>query len=304
VSTRITSQMVSRSVLADLNDVATRMAETQRKMASGKEITRPSDNPFGTARALTLRGELEDNRQLQRNVSDASAWNQATDTALSNVTDVVQRARELLIQGANDSSSPTARAAIATEIDQLTESLKQEANASYSGRFIFAGTATTTSPYSVSGPDAYAGDAGTVARGIGPGVAVQVNVVGSSFLGNGQAAADNKLLDVLRDIADDLRGGTPANAANLRGTDIQRLDQNLDNLSSIRATVGATGNRLEAAASRLAETEEATSGLLSETEDADMAKTLVDFSMQQSVYQSALHSGANIVQASLLDFLR
>jgi flagellar hook-associated protein 3 FlgL len=44
--------------------------------------------------------------------------------------------------------------------------------------------------------------------------------------------------------------------------------------------------------------------LLSETEDADMAKTLVAFSTQQAVYQSALKSGANIVQSSLLDFLR
>jgi flagellar hook-associated protein 3 FlgL len=304
VSTRITQSMVSRSVLADLNDAANRISATQRKMASGKQITRPSDDPFGTSRALSLRSELEANRQHQRNVSDASAWNAATDTALSNITDIVQRARELLVQGANDSSSQTARAAIATEIDQLTEALKQETNTSYSGRFIFGGTATTTPPYSVAGVDTYAGNAGTVARGIGPGVAVQVNVVGSSFLGSGQGAADNKLLNVLRDIADDLRGGTPANANDLRGTDLQRLDQNLDALSAIRATVGATGNRLDAAASRLAETEEATSGLLSETEDADMAKTLVDFSMQQSVYQSALHAGANIVQASLLDFLR
>jgi flagellar hook-associated protein 3 FlgL len=71
----------------------------------------------------------------------------------------------------------------------------------------------------------------------------------------------------------------------------------------MRATLGATANRLEAAALRLGESEEATLGLLAETEDADIAKTLVDFSMQQSVYESALRAGASIVQASLLDWL-
>ncbi|MEA2385870.1 MAG: flagellar hook-associated protein 3 FlgL, partial [Thermoleophilaceae bacterium] len=71
-----------------------------------------------------------------------------------------------------------------------------------------------------------------------------------------------------------------------------------------RATVGATTNRLEAADNRLAEVEESAIKLLSDVEDADMAKTLIDFSMQQNVYQSALHAGANIIQQSLLDFLR
>ena len=53
----------------------------------------------------------------------------------------------------------------------------------------------------------------------------------------------------------------------------------------------------------LSQLEQSTTSLLSDTQDADMAKTMIDFSMQQTVYQSALRAGANIVQASLLDFL-
>jgi flagellar hook-associated protein 3 FlgL len=129
-------------------------------------------------------------------------------------------------------------------------------------------------------------------------------VLGSDVLGNGQAAADGKLLDVLRDISDHLKSGTVADANTLRTTDLQALDANLDAIGQVRATVGATTNRLESADSRLQQVEESTTKLLSDVEDADMAKTYVDFSMQQSVYQSALRAGANIVQQSLLDFLR
>ena len=50
--------------------------------------------------------------------------------------------------------------------------------------------------------------------------------------------------------------------------------------------------------------EEATLGQLSETEDADIAKTLIDFNSQQAAYQAALKAGASIVQVSLMDFLR
>jgi flagellar hook-associated protein 3 FlgL len=304
VSTRITNSMISRSLLSDLNNVADRLARTQQKLSSGKELTRPSDDPFAVSRALALRGALEATRQYQRNVAEAGAWEDVTEQALSRVTDSVQRARELLVQGASDSSGPEAREAMAAEIEALIDSVKQEANATYGGRYVFSGTETGTRPYTLGAVDAYAGNAAAVAREIGPGVSLNVNVIGSDVLGQGQGAADNKLLHVLRDVVDDLRGGTPANANDLRGTDLQRLDTALGELTRLRAVVGATTNRLETADTRLQELEESSMTLLSETEDADMARTLVDYSMQQSVYQSALRAGANIVQASLLDFLR
>jgi len=304
MSGRITNMMISRSVLTDLNDISSQLAKTQQKMSSGKEITRPSDNPYGTSRALSLRSDLDGTQQYQRNIGEATAWQNITDAALSKINDAVQRARELTIQASTDSAGQAARNAAAQEIDQLIETIKGEANASYGGSYVFSGTATNTKPYAVGGADAYAGDSGTVAREIGPGVSVTINAIGQTVLGDGQAAGDNKLLDVLRDIGDNLRGGTTADANALRGTDLQRLDANLATLTQTRATVGATTNRLEAADARLQQVEETTTKLLSDVEDADMAKTYIDFSMQQNVYQSALRAGSNIIQQSLLDFLR
>ncbi len=304
MSGRVTNSMISRSVLADLNEVSQRLAKTQRKMSSGKEITRPSDDPYGASRALTMRASLESSRQYQRNVGEAIGWQDVTDVALSKMSDTVMRVRELVIQGSSDSAGVTARQSIAAEIDQLVESLKQEANASYSGRYVFSGTDTDVRPYTVGGADGFAGNTNAVAREIGPGVSVQVNVVAKDILGDGQTPGDGLLLDVLRDVTQHLRGGTPADLNTLRTTDLKALATNLDDLSKVRATVGATTNRLETADARLQEVEASTTKLLSDVEDADMAKTMVDYSMQQSVYQSALHSGANIVQASLLDFLR
>jgi flagellar hook-associated protein 3 FlgL len=298
-SPRITSSMISRGVLADLNDVATRISNTQRKMATGKQLTRPSDDPFAVGRALGLRTELDGLDQYRRNTAEAQAWTSASDTALGTITDIVSRGRELVLRGANGTASPTERGMIAEEIDQLVDAAKQDANSASAGRSLFAGTATDVKPYDMT-TDAYHGDGGDIVRTIGPGVSVVVNVRASDILGDG---TDGKLINTLRDIAAHLRGNTPADQTALSGSDIVAMDRSLDTVLSAQAQVGAIANRLSAADDRLAEIQEGTRNLLSTTEDADMAATLIDYSMQQSVYQSALRAGAGIVQASLLDFL-
>lgn len=296
---RITSSMVHRGVLADLNNVASKLADTQRKMATGKELTRPSDDPYAVGRALGLRTDLGGLTQYRDNIAEAESWASSSDTALGTITDIAHRSRELLVRGASGTTTPKDRAVIADEIDQLIDSAKQDVNADLGGRSLFSGTATNVKPYDLT-TDTYHGDTGDVVRTIGPGVSVVVNVRASDILGNG---TDGKMINTLRDIAAHLRGGTTADQAALSGTDGAAIDSSLDTLLSARAQIGAVSNRLSAADDRLGDLEESSRNLLSKTEDADMAATLIDYSMQQSVYQSALRAGAGIVQASLLDFL-
>ncbi len=304
MSNRITNAMVARTVLYDTASAANRLRVTERKLSSGKELNRPSDDPYAVSRAIGLRGDIEGTRQHARNVQEAISWQEVSDSALGATTNVIQRARELTLRGATDTGGQSERNAIAAEIDQLIDAAKENADASYANRFVFSGTATTTRPYAVGGPDTYAGDAGTIARQIGPGVSLAINVRSVDLLGNGQVANDGLLLDNLRDIAQHLRGGTAADMNILRSTDLQALDANFNKINEARAVIGAGTNRLLAALDRLGELDVATVTLLSNVEDTDMAGRLVDFSIQKAAYEAALKAGANIVQVSLLDFLR
>lgn len=299
---RITHGMLERGLIQDLGGLSKRVADAQQDVATGKKLRRPSDDPLGAERAVNLRAALHATDQQLRNVSEAQGWLTATEDAMGAVGNVINRAHELLIQGASDSSGPQARASIALEIDQLIESVKQSANASYEGRFLFAGTATTTKPYGAT--DAFQGNTGSIARSIGPGVSVVVNTPGADLFGSGQAANDDRLLDVLRDIADHLRSSNPADHDLLRTSDIARLDANLDRLYAARAQVGATANRLDSARERLLDVELTSTKLLSETEDADLSKAVLELNSAQSTYQAAMATGARIIQPSLLDFLR
>ena len=308
MTSRITSSMMTRSVLADLNDIATKQDTTRRQMSSGKQITRPSDDPYGTARAMSLRTDLARIKQNERNVTEAQSWMSVTDTTLGSIGDLASKTKELLIQGATDTLPQTSRDAIADQVDQIIAGMKQEADATYDGRYILSGSRTNIRPYDstlttgagATANDTYSGDAATQLREIGPGVTLGVNVRGDEVLG-GTAGATGNMLGVLRDISTHLRAGDTQSLGN---ADIKAIDGQIDNVLAIHARVGAGMNRLETASSRLAQIEESATSMLSNTEDADMAKVLTDFSTQQAVYQSALQAGARIVQTSLLDFLR
>ena len=296
MSTRITTGMTQRNILADLNRVNERLNKVHSKISSNKEITRPSDDPYNTSRAMALRTSMEATKQYQRNIQDAQGWQESAEIALSDITDAIRRAGELVLDGASDTAPAEARLAIAQEIDQIIAGVKQNANATYGGRYVFAGTASDQPPY-VEGDDLYHGSTAPVQRQVGPGVAMDIGISADTFLGNG---ADGKLLQVLRDTSAHLKAN---DGAAIRG-DIQLLADKADEVLGVRALNGAKQNRLDAALGRLTEIEGTTLQQLSETEDVDIAKAMIEFSSQQAAYQAALKAGANIVQASLMDFLR
>ena len=229
------------------------------------------------------------------------------------ITEAVERPRRLSSRAAPTRPTQTSREAIAAELEQLIEGIKQTANTNYRGSFLFSGTETSTSPVSatstpyVPADDIYQGDdAGWNPHARDrprdrPERADDDHVVGQRLPRRRPGAADDKLLHVLRDAVDHLRSG---DGASLRGTDLDRLDTDFDHLLEVRAANGAKTNRLEAALGRLSQLEESVLGQLSKTEDADIAETLIDLNSQTAAYQAALRAGASIVQTSLMDFLR
>ncbi len=301
---RITTQMTAQMTMTDLNSSLNRLSHTQNELSSGLRITQPSDDPYGTSLAMELNGQLAGLTSYTNSVNDGSGWTDATSTALSDINSVAQRVRELVVEAANGTNNPSNLSAMASEINQLKDEIKQDANTEYDGQYVFAGTLTSTQPYG-NASDAYQGNSGASAainRQIGPGTSLQINTDISGLLGNGQP--DNGLLSVLSDISQHLQAGTPAAANALGTTDLQHLDANLQTLQGMQASVGATQDRLALASARIQDLQLSETQTLSNTQDADIAQTSIDFSTQQAAYNAALRASASIVQDSLLNFLQ
>jgi flagellar hook-associated protein 3 FlgL len=290
---RVTNSMTSRSVLSDIENVYAQLTATQNELSSGKQLTKPSDDPYGASRALTYRADIAANTQYQSNASEMGSWLSTSDTALSSINDALGRVRDLILQGANGTLSQTELDSISTELGQLADSIKSDANTQYAGSYVFSGSQTGTQPFTVGGADTYNGDSAGISRQLGQGVTMQVNVTGDVVV--------SPILAAIRQAQADLApGGTPGN---LGTADLDAIDAAQSNLAEQQAVVGARANRVDLATSRLQQLQQAQTQQLSNVEDADVAKAMIDFSQQSAVYQAALRAGASLIQPTLMDYL-
>ncbi len=304
MSARITSEMVTSSTLAGIDSAQVALARTQAELSSGRTILEPSDNPFGASQVVTLQSALDGLTSYEKSAQDGVSWMNTSSGALASIDSQVQRVRELVLQAANGTNSPSDLADLAGVVEQLTEGVKQDAHTQYAGQYVFSGTLTSTPPYQQGPEDAYAGNAAPIARALGPGASVNVAVNLSSALGSGAGAADGKLLDTLRTIAQNLReGANPAAVEALRTTDLGNLDANLTSLTNLQAEAGAVTDQLNLALSRISSLQTTDTEQLSNIQDANIAKVSMEYSNDHAAFEAALKAGASIVQESLLEFL-
>jgi flagellar hook-associated protein 3 FlgL len=296
---RITDQMTSQLILNDLNSSLDQLDNTQTELASGRKLNQPSDDPYGTSLAMQLNGDLSALNSYSNNINDGTSWATAGQSALSNI--------QIFVETSNSTNNQSDLNAAAAEVDQLIDQVKQEADTQYGNEYIFSGTATGTQPYATGtgSSDTYAGNGNSVNRLIGPSTTVSVNVNISTLLGSGQTtpgqpAGDGLLLNTLRNISDDLKSG---NTAALSGADQSQLQSNLNGILSAQASLGAVTDRLQLATTRIQDLQTNDTQVLSNTEDADMAQTEINYSTEQAAFTAALKASAGIVQSSLVNFL-
>ena len=90
---RITQTMVAQTTLNNIENNMTRIDQLEGQITSGTRLTKPSDDPIGTARALGFQEGIDQSTQFLANIDQANGWLNATDSALGAVTDSIQRAR-------------------------------------------------------------------------------------------------------------------------------------------------------------------------------------------------------------------
>lgn len=294
MSSRITERSLADMTMLGLQANLTRLGALQQQLSSGKQISRPSDSPTGTIASMQIRSDLRQLQQYVRNADDGKGWLNSLDSALTGGVGMVRQVRLLALQGMSEGSTDAAaREAMAIEVDHLRESLLGVANTNYLNRPIFGGTVAGHNAFDTAGN--YVGDNGQVLRTVGNGIKVRVDSPAGMAFGTGS----NQLFSVLSRISNDLRNNPSA-----LGSDVDLLDTTNNLMQAQLADVGARYNRLvqlgQAASDRAIDLQ----ANLSDVEDIDLPKTIMELQLQQTAYQVALGATARVVQPSLQDFLR
>ncbi|MDT8370853.1 MAG: flagellar hook-associated protein FlgL [Gammaproteobacteria bacterium] len=173
-----TSQIFDQNLTAMLNQQSD-LSKTQLQVSTGKKILNPSDDPAASVQILNLQREFSLSEQYIANATKAENKQVIEEGVLQSATDMLQRIRELAVQGLNASNTQSDKKAIATEIQQLNEQLLALANTRDSnGDYLFSGFQSNTQPYQTLVGD-YQGDEGQRNIKIGAGVFIESNDPGN-----------------------------------------------------------------------------------------------------------------------------
>ena len=302
---RATQNLVFGSTQSQLSRAFGNLFETQTKLASGRRIELPSDDPVGSARLLDHRAAADRSARFAENAAAARSFVDTSGSSLQGIGEIVIDVRELVIQGLNGTVSSESRGTLAETIDGHIDDIIALANTKLGDRYLFGGTASRDLPFSrindVGGDRVlYAGNEDRIHTEIGPGLFVETSVPGS-VLGA-------ELFQELIDIRDGLRdagasGSIDTDLAAVRDR-LADLDQSHELLLSSVGRLGSTANRLTAAETRLGDVELRLRELVSEVRDVDVTEAVIDLERNEAAYQAVLLVASRVNDLSLMNFLR
>jgi flagellar hook-associated protein 3 FlgL len=301
---RITPSMVTGTMIGDLSTSLAGLERTTEELSSGKSILEPSEDPYGASQVIAMQSQLDGLTEYENSAQNGISWLSTASDAMTSIGSAVQRVRELVVQAANGTNSKSDRETDALEIEQLTETIKQDANTQFAGQYIFSGTATSTAPYEPGENDEYKGNTESIQRMVGPGASVSVSINLSKLLGDGASSEDGKLLDTLNTIAKQMRESSAESVAALGDEDLGKLDTHIEELSDLQAAAGSATDQMKAAVARNEDVQASIQKGLSSVDETNIATVSIAYSNEQAAYQAALRASATIIQESLLNFLQ
>ena len=235
---RITDNMRFGDVQRNLASLRSRYATLSDQVSTGRKVLAPSDDPVAAARLMRVNARASRTADYQNTIKAVRADIESSEGNLAQASQLMVRAHELAVQGANDSLSANDRAALAIEVGALQEQLVSTANARGQRGYLFSGSQVATP--ALSGAGAYQGDTNEHEVEISPGVRTRVSVTGSeAFTAAGGVDAFQTL--------ENLRQSLLANDAGQIAANLPDIETSRSQIVRVQGQAGLIMNRLDTA---------------------------------------------------------
>jgi len=261
---------------ASASSVNRDMETSMERLSTGKRINSAADDAAGVAIASRLTSEIRGTNQAIRNAMDGQALIDTAEGAHKEIENILQRMRELAVQGSNATNSSDDRAnltaefaALRTEIDRIADTT------TWAGQSLLNGNSTVSFQFQIGGKS------GQTLTQVVKGVGISGKVI------------------TLTSIAD-INTLTKASAA------IAKIDTSITNLNTQRANLGAASNRLDYTVNNLTNISIQLEGGRGRIEDADFAMESTNLAKSQILQQAstAMLAQANASKQNVLTLLQ
>ncbi|WP_445001153.1 flagellar hook-associated protein FlgL [Halomonas mongoliensis] len=297
---RISTVTMFEQSLNSLNRQQGEFLKVGQQIASGRRVVNPSDDPLAASRAVSVGQSISSVEQFSTaRVSVRNSLSQG-ESVLNSVSDSLTRAKTLLVQASSDTLSPVDRQSVAAELRGLREGLLGQANTTDgNGRYLFGGFKDSAPPFIKEEEGekiTYEGDSNVRVQRVDGFREMPVSDPGDAIFG---------------DIFDTLQTAIEALEAEAQQVDhdslrqaMRDLDASFDKVLTVRASMGARLNELDAidtvAGNRMLSYEQTRSQLV----DLDYAEAITEYSLRQVGLQAAQRAYVDVQGLSLFDYLR
>ena len=254
------------------------LQSAMERLSTGKRINSAKDDAAGLAIASTMTASIRGMSQSIRNANDGISFAQTAEGALGEVSNMLQRIRELAVQSASGTYSDTDRTNLNTEVTELKSQITNIlATTEFNGTRIFNSAASGTT---------YTAQAGSVTLQVG--------------------ANSGDTIDLTFTSLSDLASGTAVDTAANANTALDNVDTALDAVNTTRASLGAGQSRLQSVVNNLTQNVANLSDARSRIEDADFSAETTNLAKAQILSQAAtaMLAQANQSQQNVLSLLR
>ena len=306
---KISTQLLFDRASTQMSSVQSKLTQTQAQLAQGKQIINASDAPNQAATIQRLKSILNKQDSYQSSLNTIKARLQGEDTTLQSVNDLLVRAKEVAVQGANDTLSPADRKALGTEMQALRDQLLSLANTKDSnGNYLFSGSRVKQPAFveTANGSPVYMGDQTRMNVRVGDQRSIPINRTGTdAFVPVSRTdPSGNTTGVVFFQVFDNLVDGLNNSNGNYVRRGVGELDALQLGVSLAQAQIGTNLNVVDQQTAVLEDTTLNLKTTLSSIEDLDYASAITKMNQQMMSLEAAQASFAKVSQLNLFNYIK
>ena len=311
---RITQNMLTSQFLYNITQINQTMQQDQQELSTGKSLNLPQDNPLAVSQDMSIKSALSQNTSYLSTISAGLTWMNNTTSAVQQLSNTLTNIQQAVISAINTpNQSQGGVNGFYQTVQQYVKGIAQILNTTQGTRYLLNGTNTNTAPATISATgqlsiattSTTSPQTNAISYQVAENVNVSINISSNDLMLSNiptSSGGTTTLKDALNSIVSDLQTNSASSLQDL-STQLQYLQAGMSNVTNLNADLGATIQRVTALQNQMTQYGTTMTNQKSTLEDANMAQVITQFTTDQTVYQSALKMGSEVLLPSLVSFL-